>query len=174
MKADIKFKNYNGHYASIEKEAETKLSRLDKYFPNDPKADIIISEIRGLIIAEITVKINGTYLRVEVEDRDARNAIDRAVEKLERQLRKNKTKIQKRLNDSIRYDEILDDDIEEDESKIVKSKRFAIKPMDPEEAALQMELLGHMFFVFLNAQTEIVNVIYKRKDGQYGLIEPEF
>ncbi|MGN8913922.1 ribosome hibernation promotion factor [Anaerofustis butyriciformans] len=173
MRTDIKFKNYNGDYALIEKEAEKKLDRLSKYFPKDPKASIMISEVRGLVTTEITLTVDSTFLRVEVSDRDVRNGIDKAIEKLEAQIKKNKDKLKKKLTDSIRYEE-EEDEIEQDNSKIVRSKKFAIKPMLPEEAALQMELLDHVFFVFLNATTDSVNVIYKRKDGQYGLIEPEF
>ncbi|EDS73352.1 HPF/RaiA family ribosome-associated protein [Anaerofustis stercorihominis] len=173
MRTDIKFKNYNGDYALLEKELEKKLSKLDKYFPKDPKANIMISEIRGLVTTEITVTVDSTFLRVEVSDRDVRNAADKAIEKLEAQIKKNKEKLKRKLTDSIRYDE-SEEDVEQEDLKIVKSKKFAIKPMSAEEAALQMELLGHMFFVFLNADDEAVNVIYKRKDGQYGLIEPEF
>ena len=173
MRTDIKFKNYNGDYALIEKEAEKKLDRLSKYFPKDPKASIMISEVRGLVTTEITLTFDSTFLRVEVSDRDVRNGIDKAIEKLEAQIKKNKDKLKKKLTDSIRYEE-EEDEIEQDNSKIVRSKKFAIKPMLPEEAALQMELLDHVFFVFLNATTDSVNVIYKRKDGQYGLIEPEF
>ena len=173
MRTDIKFKNYNGDYALIEKEAEKKLDRLSKYFPKDPKASIMISEVRGLVTTEITLTVDSTFLRVEVSDRDVRNGIDKAIEKLEAQIKKNKDKLKKKLTDSIRYEE-EEEEIEQDNSKIVRSKKFAIKPMLPEEAALQMELLDHVFFVFLNATTDSVNVIYKRKDGPYGLIEPEF
>lgn len=173
MRTDIKFKNYNGDYALIEKEAEKKLEKLSKYFPKDPKASIIISEVRGLVTTEITVTVDSTFIRVEVADRDVRNGIDKAIEKLEIQIKKNKDKLKKKLTDSIRYDE-SEEEFEQEDLKIVKSKKFAIKPMSSEEAALQMDLLGHMFFVFLNADTDTVNVIYKRKDGQYGLIEPEF
>ena len=173
MRTDIKFKNYNGDYALIEKEAEKKLDRLSKYFPKDPKASIMISEVRGLVTTEITLTVDSTFLRVEVSDRDVRNGIDKAIEKLEAQIKKNKDKLKKKLTDSIRYEE-EEEEIEQDNSKIVRSKKFAIKPMLPEEASLQMELLDHVFFVFLNATTDSVNVIYKRKDGQYGLIEPEF
>ena len=177
MRTEVKFKHYNGHYATLRDEIEKKLSRLDKYFPNDPKANIIVSEKKGTYTIEITVSIDGTYIRVEVKDRDARNGVDEAIEKLERQIRRHKEKLQRKLTDSIRYDEAETDDYEDDdenEIRIVRSKRFAIKPMSPEEAGLQMELLGHVFFVFLNEETEEVNVIYKRKDGQFGLIEPEF
>jgi putative sigma-54 modulation protein len=104
-------------------------------------------------------------------------SIDAVIDKLERQIRKNKTKLGRRIHqeafvpDNFQIDEQIE---EENSFKIMKSKRFAIKPMDVEEAILQMNLLGHNFFVFSNSETEEVNVVYKRKDGNYGLIEPEF
>lgn len=104
-------------------------------------------------------------------------SIDMVIDKLERQIRKNKTKLGRRIRqESVVPDNFeIKEEIEEEQTfKIVKSKRFAIKPMDVEEAILQMNLLGHNFFVFSNADTEEVNVVYKRKDGNYGLIEPEF
>lgn len=172
MKTDIKFKNYSGDYDFITKEAEKKLTRLDKYFPGNPEVKVLINELKGLIKTEVTVSVIGTFIRVEVEDRDVRSSIDKACEKLETQIKKNSNKLKRKLTDSIRYDEELN--IEDEDLKIVKSKKFAVKPMLPEEAALQMDLLGHMFFVFLNPENDEVNVIYKRKDGNYGLIEPEF
>ena len=104
-------------------------------------------------------------------------SIDMVIDKLERQIRKNKTKLGKRIRqESVIPDNFeIKEEIEEEQNfKVVKSKRFAIKPMDVEEAILQMNLLGHNFFVFSNAETDEVNVVYKRKDGNYGLIEPEF
>ena len=105
-------------------------------------------------------------------------SIDRSVDVLERQIRKHKTKLQKRFNsgETIRFENIvpLNDEVEYDKPKVVKTKRFDMKPMDVEEAILQMELLRHNFFVFMNADSEDLNVLYKRKDGNYGLIEPEF
>ncbi len=104
------------------------------------------------------------------------NSIDEAVESLEQQLRKYKTKLQdkKHSSESIKFENFESLDDEENEFKVVKTKKFAIKPMNIEEAVLQMDLLKHNFFVFLNADSEEVNVVYKRKDNNYGLIEPEF
>ena len=172
MKCDVYFRNYSGD-KSIKDEVEQRIKKLERFFPRDYQANVVISELRGKTVTEITLHVASTFLRVETSDKDVRTALDKALDKLVVQLKKFKNKLQNKLSDSIRY-ESEDDDIEEEDNKIVKSKRFAIKPMSPEEASLQMELLGHMFFVFLNADTENVNVIYKRKDGQYGLIEPEF
>ena len=173
MKTDIKFKNYNGDYSFLTEEIEKKLTKLDKYFPGNPESNAIIREVRGVVSVEITVSVDGTFIRVEVEDKDVRNAIDKACNKLEIQIKKHKDKLKRKLTDSIRYEE--EEEYEDSpEIKIVKSKKFAIKPMSAEEAGLQMDLLGHQFFVFLNADTDDVNVVYKRKDGQFGLIEPEF
>lgn len=172
MKCDIYFKNY-AKDEKVKDYIEKRVQKLEKYFPRDYQANIVISELRGLTTTEITLHVASTYLRVETTDKDVRTAFDKAIDKMEIQLKKFKNKLQSRLNDSIRY-EMEEEIVEEEENKIVRSKKFGVKPMSPEEASLQMELLGHMFFVFLNADTEVINVIYKRKDGQYGLIEPEF
>jgi putative sigma-54 modulation protein len=116
-------------------------------------------------------------LRAEEATEDMYASVDKAVDKLNRQIGKYKTKLEKKYkgHDTIRFEYIPDVEAgEKSESKIVKTKRFSIKPMDPEEAVMQMELLGHNFFVFTNGDTEEVNVVYKRKDGDYGLIEPTF
>ena len=128
-------------------------------------------------IFEVTIPFNGVILRGEEATDDMYTSIDKVVEKLERQIARHRTKLERRIKDgSVRFDK-FDFDVEEDESgepKIVRTKRFALKPMPVEEAVLQMELLGHTFFMFFNAETEEVNVVYKRKDGNYGLIEPTF
>lgn len=158
---------------------ERKLSKLDKYF--DPNVEVIttLSVQKNSQIVEVTIPFNGVILRAEDSNSDMYAAIDIVLEKLERQIRKQKTKLQRRKHgDALKFQFIPEyvpkDNEDSIESKIVKTKRFAIKPMSREEAVLQMELLGHNFFVFTNAETEEVNVLYKRKDGQYGLIEPEF
>ena len=119
----------------------------------------------------------GIFIRAEETTDDMYASIDAVIDKLERQIRKNKTKLGKRIYQEgvIPDNFLIDENIEEESNyKIMKSKRFAIKPMSVEEAILQMNLLGHTFFVFSNGDTEEVNVVYKRKDGNYGLIEPEF
>lgn len=154
-----------------------KLSKFEKFFEPNTDAHATLSVEKGRHIFEVTIPFNGIILRAEEATDDMYMSIENVVEKLERQIRKQKTKLERRMKDyNLRFDTLFDNisDDEDDEVQIVKTKRFAYKPMAAEEAALQMELLGHNFFVFSNADTEEVNVIYKRKDGNYGLIEPEF
>lgn len=154
---------------------DKKLSKLDKYFDPSTEATATLSTQKGKHILEVTIPINGTILRAEEATEDMYASIDLAVDKLEGQLRKHKTKLEKKLKDhsTIRIDfSSFREEPKSDEPSLVKTKRFPVKPMSTEEATLQMDLLGHNFFVFLNSDTEEVNVVYKRKDGNYGLIEP--
>mgnify|MGYP002408925094 CR=1 FL=1 len=157
---------------------EKKLSKLDKYFQEDAEGSITYSVERNRKIIEITINLPGTILRAEESSDDMYASIDRAVDVLEGQIRKYKTKLQRRFNngETIRFENIvpLNDELEQDRPKVVRTKRFDMKPMNVEEAILQMELLRHNFFVFMNADSDDINVLYKRKDGNYGLIEPEF
>ncbi|WMJ79656.1 ribosome-associated translation inhibitor RaiA [Clostridium sp. MB40-C1] len=156
---------------------ENKLSKLDKFFSPHVKASTTLSVQKNSQIVEVTIPFNGVILRGEESNEDMYAAIDLVVEKLERQIRKQKTKLEKRKHgDALKFQfipEYVPKNDEKGESKIVKTKRFPIKPMSNEEALLQMELLGHNFFVYTNGETNEVNVIYRRKDGQYGLIEPD-
>lgn len=153
-----------------------KLKRLDKFFRQDVEAKVVLSVEKKIHKVEVTIPFSGRIVRVEETSDDMYNALDEAVESLEQQIRKYKTKLlnKRHSNGSIKFENIepLEDE-DEEEFKVVKTKRFAIKPMNIEEAVLQMDLLRHNFFVFLNADTDEVNVVYKRKDGNYGLIEPE-
>jgi putative sigma-54 modulation protein len=154
-----------------------KMSKLDKFFNNETEAHVTLSVQRLRQIAEVTISFNGIVLRAEESNEDMYTSIDKTVDLLERQIRKNKTRLERRLHDNdFRIEDIkFQEEIpEEKDYKVVRSKRFAVKPMDVEEAILQMNLLGHEFFMFSNAETRHVNVVYKRKDGNYGLIEPEF
>lgn len=153
-----------------------KVERLDKFFQNDVEVKVVLSIERKNQKVEVTIPFNGRIARVEESSDDMYNSIDEAVESLEQQLRKYKTKLQdkKHSSESIKFENFESLDDEENEFKVVKTKKFAIKPMNIEEAVLQMDLLKHNFFVFLNADSEEVNVVYKRKDNNYGLIEPEF
>lgn len=157
---------------------EKKLSRLDKYFKKDVVGNVVYSVERNWKVLEITINLPGTILRVEEASDDMYAAIDKAVDVLERQIRKYKTKLQKRYQagETIRFENVmpLEEEKEEEKPRLVKTKRFEMKPMSVDEAILQMELLGHNFFVFMNADIDQVSVVYKRKDGNYGLIEPEF
>jgi putative sigma-54 modulation protein len=154
-----------------------RLSKFEKYFGPDTEAHATLSVEKNRHIIEVTIPFNGVILRGEEATGDMYTSIDNVVDKLERQMRRQKTKLEKRIkDDSIRFENFSPavEEYEDEEVRIVKTKRFAMKPMPTEEAVLQMELLGHNFFVFSNAETEEVNVVYKRKDGNYGLIEPEF
>lgn len=155
---------------------EKKLSKLEKYFNPDVVAQVTLSVQKNRQIVEVTIPFNGAIVRAEESNEDMYASIDLVIDKLEGQIRKQKTKMQRKYgSESLRYQFIQPLDLDEkEEGKVVKTKKFAIKPMTEEEAVLQMELLGHNFFVFLNDDTSEVNVIYKRKDGNYGLIEPEF
>lgn len=155
---------------------EKKLSKLDKYFVPEVDTRVTLSVQKNRQIIEVTIPWNGMIVRGEESTDDMYASIENVVEKIEKQILKNKTRFERKLHEgSVRLKDIpLYDFSEEDDSKIVKTKKFPIKPMDAEEAVLQMDLLGHSFFVFKNADSNEVNVVYKRKDGNYGLIEPEF
>ena len=171
MKVIVTGKNINITDA-LRDTAVKKLSKLDKYFNPEVEAQATMSVQKNRHIFEVTIPFNGVILRD-----DMYISIDRVVDKLERQIDKHKTRLARKLReDSVRIPVMTPKEEEEEEKypQIVKTKRFAIKPMPADEAVLQMDLLGHSFFVFLNAETEEVNVVYKRKDGRYGLIEPEF
>lgn len=167
-----------------------KVSKLGKYFEGEPQEAHVSLEVeKKRHIVEVTAHINGLILRGEEDSSDMYASIDGVIEKLERQVHKYKTKIHKKIREKKqemkeeykeeRTEELMHriyDIKEEDEFEpdIVRTKKFAIKPMNVEEAVMQMDLLGHDFFVFSNANTEEVNVVYKRKKGNYGLIEPTF
>jgi len=154
-----------------------KLSKLEKYFQQDIEGNVTFSTQRNHKIIEVTINLPGTILRAEESSDDMYASIDKAVDILERQIRKYKTRLQRRYQngETIRFENVmpLPQEEEEEKPKVVRRKRFNLKPMSHEEAILQMELLGHNFFVFRDADTDDINVIYKRKDGNYGLIEPE-
>ncbi len=154
---------------------EDKLGRLDKYFKDsDINANVLLKVKGNRQIIEVTVPTDKYILRSEEEHNDLYAAIDLVVDKLEGQIRKNKTKLKKQNIDNkykeFNFDYELDEE-EENNDVIVKHKEIEMKPMDSEEAILEMELLGHSFFVYKDVDTGNVNVLYKRKDGNYGLIE---
>ncbi len=150
-----------------------KMHKLEKYFDNERtiKATVLIKVKNEEQIIEVTVPTNRFTLRAEEKHVDLYAAIDLVVDKLERQIRKNKTKLNNKYRNIIQVDFETDFDEESDEElKIVKRKNIDTKPMDEEEAMLQLELLNHDFFVFKNVDEECVSVMYKRKDGNYGII----
>ena len=177
MKYNITGKNIE-LTAALENAVEEKIVKLDKYFNDNVTAQITLSVEKLSHIIEITIPFNGSVLRAEVEGRNMYNIMDDAVAVIEKQVNKFKN----RLRDKHRTGSVSQftpsflegADSAEGEIKIDRTKKFAIKPMSAEEAVLQMELVGHNFFVFFDSETEEVNVVYKRKNGTYGLIEPMF
>lgn len=151
---------------------ETKLAKLDKYFNDECEATATLSNKRDQKCLEITIVSSGTIFRSEVEDETFRNALDRAINSIERQIRKNKTRLERRLRSGAFEDGIIEtgEDIEEEPEFIIREKSFPIKPMSVEEAIMQMNLLDHEFFVFRDDRTEDICVVYKRHDNTYGLI----
>jgi putative sigma-54 modulation protein len=154
---------------------QKKISKLEKYFEKDVEAKATLSVQKNRQIIEVTIPFNGVILRGEESTSDMYMSLDLVEDKLERQIRKQKTRLSRKHGGSVRFGELNDIDIkvEEDLGKLVKVKKFGVKPMNSEEAILQMDLLGHNFFVFQDSDTNKVNVVYKRKDGDYGLLEPE-
>ncbi len=152
----------------------SKLSKLDKYFGAEAEANVTLSVQKDNHIIEVTIHYNGMIYRAEVSDTDMYASIDRVEDVLERQIRKQKTRLEKQLKSGAFNDVVDFGDVEEEkEFKIVKTKKYENKPMSVEEAILQMNLLGHAFYIFNNSDTMDKNVVYKRKDGNYGLIELE-
>ena len=154
---------------------EGKLGKLERYLSPDTEVQVTMSVEKGRQKVEVTIPVKGSTIRAEQDSSDMYVSIDLVEELIERQIKKYKTKIiDKKQSASSFSDTFIQEEAEPDEAiNIVKTKRFAMKPMDPEEACLQMELLGHDFFMFLNSETEQINVVYKRKANTYGLIEPE-
>ena len=151
---------------------EDKLGKLERYFTPDTEVIVTLSVEKERQKIEVTIPVKGNIIRSEQVSNDMYVSIDLVEEVIERQLRKYVDKQQAAANFQKEY---IDKDYEEeDEVKIIRTKKFGIKPMYPEDACVQMELLGHNFFVFYNAETDQVNVVYKRKGNTYGLIEPEF
>ena len=155
---------------------EDKIGKLDRFFAPATEAVVRLSVQKDIQKIEVTIPVKGHIIRAEESSSDMYVSIDLVEEILERQLKKYKNKLIDKKQSAPSFSEafLQEDASAEEEIQIVKSKKFAVKPMDPEEACVQMELLGHNFYVFLNADTEEVNVVYKRKGGTYGLIEPEF
>ena len=162
----------------LKKAVEEKLHKLGKYFTEDTEAKITLSVQKEAHKIEVTIPTKQGLIRAEEVSEDMYVSIDKVEDNIERQIKKFKNKLVDRKQSGVSFSELFineeDSDVEEeDEIKIVKTKRFSIKPMDPEEACLQMELLAHDFYVFRNAISDEICVVYKRKDGKYGIIEPE-
>ena len=156
---------------------EQKLGKLERYFTPSTEIIVTLSVEKERQKIEVTIPVKGNIIRSEQVSDDMYVSIDLVEEVIERQLRKYKNKIIDKHQEGGYFQPDFmdsDDDMDDDEIKIIRTKRFGMKPMFPEDACVQMELLGHDFYVFRNAETDEVNVVYKRKNGTYGLIEPEF
>lgn len=183
--------NYNVRGENIEvtpairEYVEKKIGKLERYFSNTPNADahVNLKVNNSTSKVEVTIPMPNLVLRAEEENTDMYAAIDLITDKLERQIRKHKTKVNRKFRSTGSTAELFAttseeaavvavEDEEDTELEVVRNKRFDLKPMDSEEAILQMNMLGHNFFVYTNAETNTTNVVYRRKDGRYGLIEP--
>ncbi|WP_448863003.1 ribosome hibernation-promoting factor, HPF/YfiA family [Dorea sp.] len=162
----------------LKEAVESKLGKLERYFTPNTEIHVTLSVQKGHQKIEVTIPVKGGMIRSEQESSDMYVSIDLVEEVIERQLRKYKNKLVAREQDGGNFKQEFfesEDNIEDDgEIKIVRTKKFGFKPMYPEDACVQMELLGHDFYVFCNAESDEVNVVYKRKNGTFGLIEPEF
>ncbi len=154
---------------------DAKIAKLDKYFGDDCYATVTLSSKHNQKCLEITINASGIIFRSEVEDETFRNALDRAIYSIERQIRKNKTRLQRQLRKGAFDNGIVEtnEDFEEEQEFVIREKTFSLKPMSTEEAIMQMNLLEHEFFVYKNDKSGDVCVVYKRRDGAYGLINTE-
>jgi putative sigma-54 modulation protein len=162
--------------------ATKKLSRFDRIFDEDAQANVVVTLERNRQTVEITIKSRGMIYRAEATDFEMNDALDQVINALGKQIRKNKTRLEKEIHstaldqyvqDYLHNSEEESDESKSDEYKIVRTKHFFIKPLSVEEAILQMNLLGHQFFMFRDEASGEINVVYKRKDGNYGLLEPD-
>jgi len=160
---------------SIRSYIEEKIGKLNQYFenPEELKAYIVVRVRNKEQIIEITIPTPKFSLRVETSHEDLYAAMDLSIDKLERQIRKNKTKMRRKFKDILQYEMLMQEEEAQNESAIVKRKNISLRPMDEEEAILQLELIDHDFFIFKNIDTETISVLYKRKDGSYGIINAE-
>ena len=154
---------------------QEKLGKLERYFTPETEIHVTLSVEKDRQKIEVTIPVKGNIIRSEQVSSDMYVSIDLVEEVIERQLRKYKTKIvnQQQAGGNFQKEFVEDEFLEDEEVKIIRTKKFGIKPMYPEDACVQMELLGHNFYVFRNAETDEVNVVYKRKGNTYGMIEPE-
>lgn len=155
---------------------ESKIGKLEKYFTPNTEVHVTLSVEKDRQKIEVTIPVKGSIIRSEQTSNDMYVSIDLVEEVIERQMKKYKSKLIAKQQAGANFQPEFFEDVEEDEDeiKIVRTKKFDIEPMYPEDACIQMELLGHNFFVFCNAETDRVNVVYKRKGNTYGLIEPEY
>ena len=172
MKIIITTKNFNASDA-LKETIEKKLGKLGKYFSDEINANVKLSSEGSRDKIEATISNKGTIFRAEEAGNDIYDSIDRIVDKLSNQMSRFKTKLQRKHKD-VFFAELPEIDETEKEIDIVRTKKFQLEPMNAEEAIMQMELLGHNFFVFLDMETDSVNVVYRRKNNSYGLLETTY
>ena len=147
-------------------------TRLDKFFGDEADAKLMLTEQKGKIVLELTVRYDQMLYRAEQTAVDKNDALDAAIDKIIRQIRRNKTRLEKRLKESA-FKQEFQDEVEEADISVIRSKKFKLRPMSAEEAILQMNMLGHAFFMFKNAVTGEINVVYRREDEGYAILEPD-
>lgn len=161
---------------NFKERAEKKLSKFEKLFSENAAANIVVTLEKNRQTVEVTIKDNSLVLRAESTMSEMNDALDKVVDILARQIRKNKTKLERKIKSSAIDDFVTQsaepDEVEDDDYKIVRKKSVIIKPITVDEAILEMNMVNHSFFMFINADTDAVNVVYKRADGNYGLLEP--
>lgn len=161
---------------SFKEHAEKKLQKVEKFFGPDAAAKITATVEKNIKIVEITLQKGGFIFRAQERSQDLEAALDACVDSLIRQIRKNKTKLERRLRE-VSFDEVFNGteaaEESEEEYEVIRTKSVALKPETVDEAILQMNMLGHAFYMFRNAETDAVNVVYKRNDGGYSVLEPE-
>ena len=159
---------------SFTEHAEKRLNqRLDKFFEGDAEAKITLNELKGQVVCELTVRAGSMIYRAEQSATDKNDALDAAIDKIIRKIRRNKTKLGKRIKASALAPDAFTDIVEEQtEYNVIRRKAFRVQPMSIEEAILQMNMLGHSFFVFQNSENGSINIVYRRLDDDYALLEP--
>lgn len=159
---------------SFKERAEKKLSKLDKFFGAEADAKVTATVEKKFQTVEVTVVNNGMFFRSQQKAEDMNDALDRCVDHLVRQIRKNKTKLEKRIHSEALSDFTFEDEVQDEASyEVVRTKTISVKPQSVEEAILQMNMLGHKFYMFRNASDNKIALVYTREDGGYGLIVPE-
>ncbi len=161
---------------NFKERVEKKLLKFEKLFSEDAAVNVVVTLEKNRQTVEITIKDNRMIYRVESTMPEMNDALDKAVDMLMRQIRKNKTKLEKRIKSGSMEEFVMlnsqPDDIDEDDYQVVRKKQVLVKPITVDEAILEMNMINHSFFMFINAETDEINVVYKRDDGNYGLLEP--
>lgn len=172
MRVNITARN-TGIKDSFRARAEKKLAKFDKFFGGNAQAQVTVIHSGDHETVEVTIKSEGLFFRAERTADEREDALEAVIDSLFRQIVKNKSKLEKRMKSASFTPEFVEEMDEPEEYRVVKTKRFPVKPMEVDEAILQMNMLDHTFFVFRSAESGQINVVYKRHDGNYALIEPE-